>query len=116
MIFSEQLIDNIYTETKAMLNDVKMNKEDLLEEVKIFELTMKQVKNHPWQQLSIEKAELDTKSALYHKIQTSYVGEDPEEDYKKVIVWQIADMLYVTAAVDHDPSYSLKWDVVVFNG
>ncbi len=116
MIFSEQIINTIYTETKALLSGVLIKKEDLLEEINVFELTMKQVKKHPWQQLSIEKAERDTKSVLYNNIQTSYVGDDPEEDYKEVIVWRIADMLYVTAAVDHDPSYALKWDVVVFNG
>lgn len=93
-----------------------IKKEDLLEEINVFELTMKQVKKHPWQELTYTHAELDTKSALYKNIQSSYVGDDPEEDYKEVIVWRIADMLYVTAAVDHSPEYPLKWDVVVFNG
>ncbi len=115
MIFTNTIIEDIYTNTKALLPDVTMSLEDLQEEIKMFELTMAQVKKHPWQDSSIKDVKLDQSSPLYEKIQTSYVGSDPEEDYKEVIVWRIADMLYVTAAVDHDPTIVLKWDVVVFN-
>lgn len=115
LIFSKKIIDHIFDETSFLLNDVTINKSDLLEEVEVFELTMKNIKQHPWQKLSIEIAHRDTSSTLYNKIQTSYVGSDPEEDYKEVIVWKIANMLFVTAAVDHDPNYAVKWDVVVFN-
>lgn len=116
MIFSTTLIDTIYTDTNELLDEVQINKKDLVEEVKIFEHTMSQVKKHPWQGLSVEHAKRDEASTLYQNIQTSFVGDDPEEDYKEVIVWKIADLLYVTAAVDHDPSIAVKWDVVVFNG
>ncbi|OIJ12463.1 hypothetical protein BKP37_13575 [Anaerobacillus alkalilacustris] len=116
MIFSEELLDFIYIETTSILKGVKSNKGDLLEEVKMFELSMSQIKNHPWHNLTVKKAKHDTSSPLYHNIQSTYVGNDPEEDYKEVLIWKVADMLYVTAAVDHHPEYLLKWDVVVFNG
>lgn len=116
MIFSTTLIDRIYTDTNELLDGVIINKPDLIEEVKLFEHTMTQVKKHPWQELSIEQAKRDETSTLYQNIQTSFVGDDPEEDYKEVIVWKIAELLFVTAAVDHDPSIAVKWDVVVFNG
>lgn len=115
MILQKSLIDYIYNETKSKLSGVTINKQDLLEEINIFELTMKQVKNHPWKEKSVMTAHFDTNSTLYKKIQSSYVGDDPEEDYKQVIVWHLEGMLYITASVDHSPDYPLKWDVVVFN-
>lgn len=98
-----------------MIENSIVRKEDLIEEIKMFELTISQVKQHPWHGISVNQVERDQKSALYQNIQTSYVGDDPEEDYKEVIVWEIANMLYVTAAIDHDPKIFVKWDVVVFN-
>ncbi|RXI98622.1 hypothetical protein DS745_20110 [Anaerobacillus alkaliphilus] len=115
MIFSNIIIDGIYADTKSLLPNVLMKKEELLEEIKMFEYTMAQVKKHPWQDITIKEVRRDQSSPLYQKIQSSYVGSDPEEDYKEVIVWEIAEMLYITAAVDHDPTIALKWDVVVFN-
>jgi hypothetical protein len=116
MILSTTIIDTIYTDTEALLQGNVIRKTDLVEEIKMFELTMSQVKQHPWQNLSFDRTQRDQSSPLYHNIQTSYVGDDPEEDYKEVIVWKLADMLYITAAVDHDPSFAVKWDVVVYNG
>ncbi|MCT8137293.1 hypothetical protein H1D32_05760 [Anaerobacillus sp. CMMVII] len=116
MIFSNAVIDTIFAEAGTLLPNVKMHQNELIEEIKMFEFTMTQVKQHPWQNVSIEQVQRDQFSTLYQNIQSSYVGDDPEEDYKEVIVWKIKDMLYVTAAVDHDPSISVKWDVVVFNG
>ncbi|MFN7250572.1 MAG: hypothetical protein ACK4M9_07210 [Anaerobacillus sp.] len=116
MIFSTKLIETIYHDTSALLGDVIITEADLIEEIKMFEYTMTQVKQHPWQGRALDLAERDQSSPLFHNIQTSYVGDDPEEDYKEVIVWKVANLLYVTAAVDHDPNIAVKWDVVVFNG
>jgi hypothetical protein len=116
MIFSTKLIETIYKETSSLLEDVIIKKAELIEEIKMFEFTMTQVKQHPWQGEELGLAERDQSSPLFHNIQTSYVGDDPEEDYKEVIVWKVANLLYVTAAVDHDRNIAVKWDVVVFNG
>lgn len=115
MIISEAVIDFIYTETEAIVDEVTLHKGDLIEEVKMFEMSVNQLKGHPWINLTNTRAKRDTSGSLYKKIQENYVGDDPEEDYKEVIVWKIANMLYITASVDHDPKISLKWDVVVFN-
>lgn len=116
MIISKTLIEKIVDDTKAILKDVSVHKGELVEEVRIFELTMKQLKKHPWASNTITNAIYDTESMLYKNIQSSYVGNDPEEDYKQVIVWKLAEMLYITAAVDHDNQIPVKWDVVVYNG
>lgn len=109
-----EVLDKVFNETKLSLEGVEMHKKDLLEEVHFFELSMKQLKNHPWKQIAVYNVQLDTSSSLYNKIQSAYVGDDPEEDYKQVIVWKMADMLFITAAVDHDKSIPVKWDVVVY--
>lgn len=115
LVFSERLIDQLFVNTKRELPNVKINKEDLVKEIAFFELTMKQVVNHPWLDENKKTAKRDTSSELYKRIQEKFVGPDPEEDYRSVIVWEIADLLYVTAAVDHNPSIEVKWDVVVFD-
>lgn len=116
MIFSKKLIDQIYENTIELQPNVIAKKEDLLEEIKMFEFTMQQVKKHPWIGEALQDAKRDESSPLYNNIQSTYVGNDPEEDYKEVIIWSVANLLYVTAAIDHDPSIPLKWDVVVYNG
>lgn len=115
LIFSDDLIEHIFSDASIQLDNVTLFRDDLKKEISFFESTMKQVQQHPWSNLTIKKVKRDTNSALYKGIQQKFVGPDPEEDYKQVIVWKIADLLYVTAAVDHDPSYTVKWDVVVFD-
>lgn len=113
-MFSEHLIEKVYVSTKAELPSAMVDKEVLEKEISFFEMTMKQIENHPW--VNVEKnVKKDTSSVLYKEIQEKFVGPDPEEDYKQVIIWKIAELLYITASVDHDPSIPVKWDVVVFD-
>ncbi|MCD8500754.1 MAG: hypothetical protein LRY71_02555 [Bacillaceae bacterium] len=67
MVFSERLIDQLFVNTKRELPNVKINKEDLVKEIAFFELTMKQVVNHPWLDENKKTAKRDTSSELYKK-------------------------------------------------
>lgn len=112
-IFTDKIINQIFAGAKQHLPDEIINKADLKKEALMFEAAMQHITSHPWSKTELE-ANLDTSSSLYKKIQQSFVGPDPEEDYKQVIVWKVDDTLYVTAAADHDPSFPVKWDVVVY--
>ncbi|MGO4890076.1 hypothetical protein ACJ2A9_20205 [Anaerobacillus sp. MEB173] len=114
-IFTDEIIEQIYLDTKNSVNDVVINKIELKQEILMFDSAMQHVKDHPWRETKVTKAIKDTTSRLYKNIHKSFVGPDPEEDYKDVIVWSVADKLYVTAAIDHNPDLSVKWDVVVYD-
>ncbi|MBU8905249.1 hypothetical protein [Desertibacillus haloalkaliphilus] len=113
-IFTDEIIDEILMDAKRRITTASIEKKELVQEVMMFNAAMQHVKGHPWNQITIDDILYDTTSSLYKKIHKQFVGDDPEEDYKDVLVWNVAKNLYVTAALDHDPTFAVKWDVVVY--